>query len=320
MHFSNYITQYDARHPDIDPRRYYRQEILAAVANRRADAVPRLRAEMNFIESGRSYVKIWPRMLDCLALSDIAIPTQEFERPSTPIEVRLPHGIVGYTYPYSILVYASQRELHLSVAYGKIYDERRPIRSGQYAFSPTAIEISVLLLLPTLDACVRSTIAIACMPTPETELFSVAVWRHVATCVCACLFIQGKHHLVMPDLEPPIVLARRRELAGKQEPTRSGLQLTLGREIELPPSVLKLLDAHRDSSGPGRELTHAHLRRGHLRHQRKGPMESPRIELIYVAPTIVRPDLPMDHGPRYAITDRALQHTSASSLQLTHST
>jgi hypothetical protein len=76
---------------------------------------------------------------------------------------------------------------------------------------------------------------------------------------------------------------------------------TVGREIDLPTTEYRYL--HRAASEGGhRELSQGHLRRGHMKMQPCGEQSKDR-KLIFVAPTIVRPDLPLraSHGYRLRV-------------------
>lgn len=91
----------------------------------------------------------------------------------------------------------------------------------------------------------------------------------------------------------PIPPSKKKVSARKQrnrapEPKR----WLLGADIVLPGSC-PVGEAGGDEDDDKRSLTWAHLRQGHLRMTRCGPVDDRCYELKYVSPTIVRPDLPL---------------------------
>jgi hypothetical protein len=138
-----------------------------------------------------------------------------------------------------------------------------------------------------------SNLAIIDRPTGECERALLSF------CVGAYCFVEFKHKLVMPDLEPRIILhpppkhhKKRRHVHAHE----SAAKLTLGKEMELPPPIHGYIpsgDKHRPLDGEsGRELHRSHVRRWHWRLQAYGPRDNPTHELIVIPETIVRPDLP----------------------------
>lgn len=75
----------------------------------------------------------------------------------------------------------------------------------------------------------------------------------------------------------------------------------VGADIKLPKDVQRAISK---PAGTGRELDYGHIRSGHLRLQPYGKQdEKKRYKVIFIAPTIVRPDLPM----KPKLTDRAVK-------------
>ena len=77
----------------------------------------------------------------------------------------------------------------------------------------------------------------------------------------------------------------------------------IGREIDLPRPIVNRI-GYPDTGG-GRELAYGHIRSGHMRLQPCGPQNSLR-RLIFVAPTIVRPDLELRQTHGYRLHDKPL--------------
>lgn len=115
----------------------------------------------------------------------------------------------------------------------------------------------------------------------------------VALAVGVSFFATGRHKAARPILQQdkrPRHERRRfqRDHHGQEQPT-----FTVGRDLVLPreqgaPSPERGVAGE----GAGRALRWAHYRTGHLRYQAHGPGFSER-KLIFVEPTLVRPDLPI---------------------------
>lgn len=85
-----------------------------------------------------------------------------------------------------------------------------------------------------------------------------------------------------------------RKCCGPKTNTTSGdpIGFTVGRDIQLPYSSGSSTGVMVENRGD--ELQYSHIRSGHMRWQWKNDPEGKRIrELIFIAPTVVRPDLPL---------------------------
>lgn len=145
--------------------------------------------------------------------------------------------------------------------------------------------------------------------------------RRLVAIVCAvCCFASGQTDLLAPDLkvEPPAPRQKRHgravealERMEAEQAERKRLKALercrgwhVGREIELP-----RWHHTGDGEGESREghaLSYSHIRSGHLRMQACGPKLQER-RVVFIRPTIIRPDLPASPHPRgHKITDRVL--------------
>lgn len=140
------------------------------------------------------------------------------------------------------------------------------------------------------------------------------LWR---IAICTLFFLHDQHELVMPDLTKKEIVKYRKAKERGDEQRMQQLRQKAGnrngyiigrREIDLPVPKLTFTGTPDYQTGTGRELHHAHIRRGHLRRQRIGKRDENKHKLIFLPPTVVRPDLPLaDTVKGYRIPDSALE-------------
>jgi len=122
-----------------------------------------------------------------------------------------------------------------------------------------------------------------------------------ALAIGVSFFATGRHKAARPivqaDKRPRHERRRFEKEHGQKQPT-----YTVGRELVLPRAEgVPGVEPGIVGEGAGRHLKFAHLRTGHLRYQAHGPSMSER-KLVFIEPTIVRPDLPLRARPPAAIT------------------
>jgi hypothetical protein len=143
---------------------------------------------------------------------------------------------------------------------------------------------------------------------PSKQLVSRVLKLAIAT----CFFGIDQHEVVMPDLPRRKIEKRMsqkrlsmpealKELKREMNATK---MWTIGREVTLPPVEVSYREAN-TPEGEHRELSHAHMRRWHMRWQKYGPGLKDR-KLIFINPTVVRPDLPWATARGYRIPDENL--------------
>lgn len=124
--------------------------------------------------------------------------------------------------------------------------------------------------------------------------------------IAVAMFAINKHELVAPDIDRDILIrkfpggrSKASQKLAEEKRQREAAKVKgwkVGSEIDLPrPRVI----TQGQPPERGGELTCGHVRSGHMKMQPCGPRNQDR-KLIFVAPTIVRPDLPIraQHGYR----------------------
>jgi hypothetical protein len=166
---------------------------------------------------------------------------------------------------------------------------------GHYCGGALAIEDDVLL-----EDSMQRFLVIA---NPD---YVEATRRLMRVVIGVTFFGQDRHELVLPDLPRRVIERYQRE---QRQPTAAEAERELqaaraqgltgykiGSEINLPTALHSAPGGQ--YGGHGQSLREGHLRRGHLRLQACGPRLQEH-KVIFVAPTVVRPDLPLKtHGYR----------------------
>lgn len=123
-----------------------------------------------------------------------------------------------------------------------------------------------------------------------------ALRRIIALALGSALFAVGANaRLVRPVGRPPEARKKRQGRRADRRPPEPR-RWVLGADISLPGRADRPAGAGADTDdedAPGRSLRWSHVRQGHLRLTPTGPRSDRRYVLRYIAPTIVRPDLPL---------------------------
>jgi hypothetical protein len=144
----------------------------------------------------------------------------------------------------------------------------------------------------------------------------------LSVAIAACFFMCHNHEYVAPDIHPRLIERYRKAKNAKsgkevEQTSKQSRKLgyngsTIGREIELPEPIVRYID-EQDQSGGGKswEMKWSHVRSGHMRHQPFGPRIEGKHKLIFIAPMLVRADLPTSPSQKgYRIEDRPLGEAS----------
>lgn len=226
---------------------------------------------------GCPYYKVYPGIAAALSDTKLHFAATEVRPPFSCFEVRLPQGWAAR----AMLVAYSWEAVH-------------------FAFHECGYETTVRYTLNK-----ERSIAESLDVEPDKDFRDLC-----AIAIGVALFGVENHELVLPDLPREVIdkrcrktkrqRAMERERREREEKKCKGW--LVGSEIDLPrPLVLR----DRCRVGTGTELQHGHIRSGHMRYQPCGEGGKDR-KLIFVAPTVVRPDLPMRQMHGYRIKDRLL--------------
>jgi hypothetical protein len=272
------------------------------------------RVEGALYESGRPYYKVWPSIATSLCHTEMRVDGEFFRLPYGAMEIRFPKRdnpmepacavlaakLEGNLWSdgrdWSLMIVFFDNVPHfndvdeLTVSVGNYWVADMPVRAGQ------SLEDSL-----DQTALMRET------PNPGL------VRRIMRVVVGAAFFGVDRHEVILPEVRRSTIDYYRQ--TGRQ-PTPSEAKAALadakrlgmfgwkvGSEIDLP---TKIVNHHLPDDGRPKErheLTAGYIRRGHMRMQPCGEKSEKR-KLIFVAPTVVRPDLPLgsQHGYRVRLT------------------
>ena len=122
------------------------------------------------------------------------------------------------------------------------------------------------------------------------------------------MFGVHNHEMVLPDIETPVIVGRgKKKAALEHQAIRKEIKeckgWLVGSEIDLPQP--EIVGSTNERPGCGTPLKFGHIRSGHMRMQPCGPQGKDR-KLIFVEPTVVRPDLAVRQSHGYRIKDTLL--------------
>jgi len=141
--------------------------------------------------------------------------------------------------------------------------------------------------------------------SPESPIWVSDYKKILSVVIGVMMFGIHNHELVMPDIKTPVIEGRGKKKKVLQEQAERAAAKEcngwlVGSEIDLPqPEVVGSTCVH---PGTGTPLKFGHVRSGHMKMQPCGPKNQDR-KLIFVDPTVVRPDLPVRKSHGYRIKD-----------------
>lgn len=294
------------------PVRFYTERGLPAISPDDPDrfAVEAINlCEQELYRSGRPYYKVWPSIASALCHTEMRIDGEFFRTPYDGIEIRLPKADNPLLPACALIAARMQGNLwsdgrdwsFVVVWFSNVPEFWSKDDAGHYWIA----DIPVRRGLSLEDALDQTALVRQC---PDPELAR----RLVRVAVGVCFFGLDNHEVILPDLPRRVV---ERYQSERRQPTASEAAKELkrakelglfgyrvGSEIDLPSAVVERRLPEEDTS-EHRELTCGHIRRGHLRLQPCGEGRRER-RLIFLPPTLVRPDLPLQsaHGYRVRIT------------------
>ncbi len=304
-------------------------------------------------ELGRPYLKIHPEMAGMMCRTSLDIPSKHLKMPFGAFEIRLPTNnnplVDDPEHPLRSMVVADQaavvhlkgpqdlidgkgerrRVVYLFMDFGEsatVDVGSRSVTSPIYQFLNLWLQDDQPLS-QSLDQAISKS-----MPaqgyTPSTQLLRAAT----SLAIASTFFLARQHTMIFPDIHPRF--KQRWERAVKTNDKRELDQIEANnkklhhfgwslrsREIELPPPKYQTAEAGSSAESRGRafDLQFSHIRSGHLRLQPYGPQYAPtHYDVLFIAPTAVRPDLPPRPHPGFVLKDNlrgihGSTHTSAAS-------
>lgn len=263
--------------------------------------------EQCFFRCGKPYYKVWPGIAAAIGSTKIDIPESTVRLPYPCFEIRLAEGsflVTESRVPITgLLVYEMEigpdqefdgEKFKRMISMSYRVDDKMQGVFGLFIKNGETIEDSLQHAYNRYGT--RDSLGNA------DQLLNKEESRNITRlAIAVALFGIDRHELVLPDIEKEQITVRGKGKKAllKQNRDREIAKNTgwlVGSEIDLPRP-----DVYREGHGEptGRELESGHVRSGHMRMQPCGEGNKDR-KLIFVPPTVVRPDLPMrtSHGFR----------------------
>jgi hypothetical protein len=257
-----------------------------------------------YYECGASYYKVWPAICDALQHTEMRVDGEHFQLPQPVFELRLPKRDNSLS-PLEACLFArlpgegwtDGREWTCALL--TVIPDRHGVQQYFAAMLPVR---PGLLLEDALDQ--------ASLVDQAQGIDGGLVRRLLRVAVGVSFFGLDRHETILPDLprrtieriqrERRLLTARdvEKALAEARDVGLGGYKV--GSEIDLPRPIP--VGAESIPTGATHELTGGYVRRGHVRLQPVGKKRADR-KLIFVAPHVVRPDLPLrsTHGYRIRV-------------------
>lgn len=273
------------------------------------------RSERELFRAAKPYFKVWPQIAGALCDTEIRIAGEYFHMPYGAIEIRLPKAdnplaplgaCICARLERDELGHQDDRDWSFVVAtFWGLEDYWDRDNAGHYLLADIPIRPRQLL-----EDSLNETRLLQELAKDKCGHMAGLVRSLVRIAVGVCFFGVDKHELILPDLPRRVIERYQRE---RREPSTSEAEKILrqakeaglfgfkvGSEIDLPTARINHHPA--PSTAEHRELTAGHVRRGHLRRQACGA-EHKEHRIIFVAPHLVRPDLPLQstHGYRIRV-------------------
>ncbi len=284
------------------------------------ELVNKINTEVAWHDTGRPYFRVWPQMCVHLANTSFDIPIVHLKMPFRVFAVRFPRQRWIDTGSWSLGAVL----VHSSVYTGGVLNIRLLLQAYHpeciaetgatlgfaapaHLFMDLQFRESGESVEEELNETLSKPFGIEAGDRDRTDMLSSLDERWmspVARIALACmLFASNQHELICPDLPRKLRIqwerAKMSDAATANAIVEKGQQKqkgwNVGSEIDLPVPVT----GYRVHSQEGtRGLSHGHVRRGHMRMQQYGPRDNPHHKLIFIAPTVVRPDLPISETAR----------------------
>jgi len=243
-----------------------------------------LRMDVRFARWGSPHFKMYPAIAHMLCNTSMNLPTDTLRLPFEMMYVRLPKN-AGLPNELESALATTAKTSNGNNGLLIVWKDQ----TDKKLASSSIVHLD-LDAFNTIEESVLNVIANSQLSGNPPESIN-AIVRVV---VGACFFGIGQHEIILPDV-PRKHIDKWCEAKRKNDvPTLNRLEkktdgFTVGREIDLPKATMAIRGER--TSGGGIEFAHSHLRRGHMRWQVCGKKNKDR-KLIFVPPTVIRPDLP----------------------------
>jgi len=338
--YDNYLVAYSKevqQYPPTSIDNFYTdiQRSVSRTDSHYTDKMAQFQAEYTFYKNGQPTYKLFPAIANALVDTKIDIPSTELKLPFSSFIIKLPVGFTGVIPRPKVdpilsafqLLGLEPETLHLcsilisrartaptamrvlSIEYQVIGS--RSGRAFRHFFLPLlpgkSINESISLLvdqtLLSKDAAKRSS------GLPSKEIFQeLQTISKLVTGTCFIAISKDKDYIKRERIKIRgndlcfCGSGKKYKKCCKLKPVNQPIGFAVGRDIilykeEKPGKSITV-------EGRGRELQYGHLRTGHMRWQWRNDETGKRIrKLIFIHPTIVKPDLPMK--PR--LTERTIR-------------
>jgi hypothetical protein len=318
----------------------YREMVLFYGARKDLPSLYTTSAEAEWIKNGSPYYKVWPEMADALSNISIEIDAKRLVLPFNTYSIRLPKTECFRETPTSpavcsMLVHKEDYLLDLAKEFGMkalsafLQTEAAPKDDRDYSLMihyqfDTEKDCDWMgwyfrmgikegeLLSEQFDVFWDESAQYLIGYNPSKEFTE----RLLKLAISVAFFGVHNHEVIAPDI-PNRYIERYHRATAKRDTVEAKKLLDrakkmghfgwkIGSEISLPQPIVRHIN-DRGSTGQGNELTFGHLRSGHMRLQQVGKRDDPSYELIFIAPTVVRPDLPIRSTRGFRIEDKLLR-------------
>lgn len=271
--------------------------------------------EHNWTVSGRPYYKVWPEITDMLFRTRFDFGIEMIRNPYPgPICCMFDHpqfckNLLVFYADGDNLVQPPGIEDHSTLSqWFMVYTDT----DGTPVLSSILFDKHSITLEEGIDEW-RKNEDPKCTHSRGILTTDEAVERFWRVSFGVIMFAINRHELISPDIQQDVIHVhrrgpkgrRKREEQEKERKLRNCKSWIVGSEIDLPrPTVI--VDNPGYQHLPGEELQFGHIRSGHMRMQPCGKNNQDR-KLIFIAPTVVRPDLPTRQSHGYRIQDSVVK-------------
>jgi len=274
--------------------------------------------------------KVWPAAIAALAATKIEIGCEHLRLPFPSIAIRLPHDFVqepGKPVIHSVFAtifrnthggsfattsldasptprsrFLDTRWRNLGEDVPAIFSVSMKWKEDQGPFDDDSFFVVSIGLKPgeTIDERLQKVesrssevTSVGTRYVPSIKLVREMLSLAIGTAFMATGRVKKERPIVAPEKRPRAERRRfEKEHDGDEQPT-----FVVGRDLILPREDGVATPKEAGETGPGegegRQLKFGHFRTGFLRWHPSGPRTAPTYDLIFVAPTLVRSDLPL---------------------------